>query len=66
MILYVETISPTRLNLQYTKAFSKRDKLKEFIALKMTDIITFLERNGKLAIYTGGNTHDIYSYIEMI
>ena len=48
------------------KALSKSDKLKAFVAPKMTDIITFLERNGKLAIYTGENTHDIYSYIEMI
>ena len=41
---------------------SKCDELKAFIALKMTDIITFIDNNGKLAIYKGLNIHVIYSY----
>ena len=37
-----ETVSPTRLIFHYTQALSKSDKLKAFIALKMTDIVTLL------------------------
>ena len=32
----------------------------------MTDLITFPEKNGKLAIYTGGDIHGIYCYLEII
>ena len=32
----------------------------------MTDLITFLDKNGKLAVYTGGNIHGIYRYLEII
>ena len=32
----------------------------------MIDIITFLDNNGKLAVYTGINIHGIYSYLEII
>ena len=44
-ILSGENVSPTRLLFQYTKALSKIDKLRYFIAPKMTDIITLLENN---------------------
>ena len=43
-----EIVSPTRLLFQYMKAFSKSDKRRTFIATKMTDIITFLDNNGKI------------------
>ena len=43
-----ETLSPTRLISHYMKAFSKRDKIKVFIAPKMTDLITFLYKNGNI------------------
>ena len=32
----------------------------------MTDLIKFLENNKKQAVYTGGNIHGIYFYLEMI
>ena len=56
-ILSGETISPTRLLFQYIKALSNIDKLKALIVLKMTDITTFLDKNRKPAVYTGGNIH---------
>ena len=65
-ILSGEIVSPTRLIFQYTKEFSKSDKLRDFIAPKMIDIITFLENNGKSDVYTGGDIHGIYRYIYMI
>ena len=40
-----ETFSPTRLLFQYMTALSKSDKLKAFIAPKMTNFITFLDNN---------------------
>ena len=48
------------------KALSKSDKLKSFIAPKMTDIITFLDNHGNSAIYTGVSIHGLYCYIEII
>ena len=48
------------------KALSKSDKLKGFIAPNMADLITFLDNNGKYAVYTGGNTNGIYCYLEII
>ena len=36
---------------QYMKALTKSEKLKAFIAPKMTDLITFLDKNGKSAAY---------------
>ena len=63
MILSGENVSPTRLILNYTKAFKNRDKLKAFIAPNMKDLIMFLDNNGKSAVYTGGNIHEICSYI---
>ena len=32
----------------------------------MIDIINFLDNNGKSAVYTGGDIHCIYRYLEMI
>ena len=32
----------------------------------MTDFTTFLENNGKYAVYTGGNIHGLYCDLEMI
>ena len=66
IILSGETISPTRLLFQYIKALPKSDKLKAFIAPKMTDLIKFLDNNVKLAVYIGGNIHGLYRYLEMI
>ena len=45
------------------KALSKSEKTKEFIAPNMTDIITFLDNNGKSAVYIGGNIRGIYCYL---
>ena len=46
IMLSGEIVSPTRLLLQYMKALTKSEKLKAFIAPKMTDLITFLDNNG--------------------
>ena len=48
------------------KALIKSEKLKAFIAPKMTDLITFIDKNGKSADYDGGDIHVIYRYLEMI
>ena len=32
----------------------------------MTDIITFLDDNGKSSVYKGGDIHGIYRYLEII
>ena len=48
------------------KAFSKSDKLKAFIATKMTDLINFLENNVKSDICKGGNINGLYLHLEMI
>ena len=42
------------------------DKLRALITPKMTYPITFLDNNGKCVVYTGGDIHGIYSYLEMI
>ena len=65
-MLYGETVSPTRLLFQHIKAFPKSDNLKASISPKMTDLTKFLDNNGKYAVYTGGDIHGIYWYIEMI
>ena len=49
----VENVSPTRLLLQYKKSFPKSDKLRAYIAPKITDLIIFLDNNGKTEIYKG-------------
>ena len=42
IVLSGETVYPTRLLFHYTKTLSKSDKIKAFIAHKMTYLITFL------------------------
>ena len=32
----------------------------------MTDIIVFLNNNSRASLYTGGNIHELYRYLEMI
>ena len=66
MMLSGEIVSPTRLLFWYMKALKKSEKIKAFIAPKMKDPITFLEKNRKSAVYEGGDIHGIYRYIEMI
>ena len=61
-----EIVSPTRLLFHYMKALTKSEKLRDFIAPKITDIITFLYNNGKSTVYTGGEINVIYRYLEMI
>ena len=61
-----EIVSPTRLLFHCTKELTKSEKLRAFIAPKMTDIITFLDNNGKYAVDTGGDIHGIYHYLKMI
>ena len=63
IMLYGESVSPTRLLSKYMKALTKGNKLKAFIAPKMKDLITFLEKNGKSAVYEGGDIHGIYRYL---
>ena len=65
-MLSVEIFSSTRLLFQYMKALSKSDKLRAFIAPKMTDLITFLDNKGEYAVHKGGYIHGIYRYIDMI
>ena len=48
IILAGEIVSPNRLLFQYIKALSKTDKLRSFIAPKMTDLITFLDKKENL------------------
>ena len=61
-----ENVSPTRLLFQYMKELSKSDKLRYLIAPKMTDLTASLDNNEKSAVYTGGDIHGIYSYLEII
>ena len=64
--LYGETVSPTRLIFRYMKKLLKSDKLKSFIAPKMTYLITFLDNNRKSTVYAGGSIHGLYRYLEII
>ena len=48
------------------KKLSNRDKLKASIAPKITHPIKLLENNRKYAVYTGGNIHVLYRYLEII
>ena len=48
------------------KALSKSEKLKASIAPNMADLITFLDDNKKLSVYTGENIDGIYRYLEII
>ena len=63
IIIFIETLSPTRLLFQYTKALSKIDKIKAFIDPKVTDIITFHDNNGNLDFCTWVNINELYHYI---
>ena len=63
IILYKETFSPTRLIFWYIQTLSKSDKLKAFIAPKITYLATFLDNNVKSAVYTGGNIRGTYRYL---
>ena len=66
IILPGEIVSPTRILFEYTKTLSNSDKIRAFIAPKMTDIIKFLDNNVKSAVYTGWNINGIYCYLETI
>ena len=46
-------------------SLTKSEKLRAFIAPKMTYLITFLDNNRKSAVYTGGDTNGIYRYLVM-
>ena len=59
IMLSGEIFFPTRLLFQYTKALRMSEKIRDFIVPKMTDSITFLEKNGKYTVYTGGDIHGI-------
>ena len=61
-----EIVSPTRLLFHYIKALKKSEKLRAFIAPKMTDLITFFDNNGKYDVYTGAEINGIYRYLEKI
>ena len=66
IMLSGEIFSPTRLIFQYMKALTKSEKQKSFIAPKMTDIITFIDKHDKSDVYDGGEIHGIYRYLEII
>ena len=66
IMLSGEIVFPTRLLIQYMKALTKSEKLKEFIAPKMTYLITFIDKNYKSTAYDEGYIHGIYRYLEMI
>ena len=66
IMLSGETFSPTILLLHYMKALTNSEKLKAFIAPKITDLITFIDKKGKSDVYDGGDIHGIYRYLEMI
>ena len=51
IMLSGENVYPTRLLFQYMKVLTKNEKLKAFIAPKMIDLIAFLDKNGKSAVY---------------
>ena len=61
-ILLVETVYPTRLLYQYIKALSKSDKLKVFIASKMTYLLTFLDNKNNVYIYKWWKIHGLKEY----
>ena len=52
-----EIVSPTRLLFQYMKSLTKSEKLRAFIAPTMTDLITFIDKNGKFDVYEGVGKH---------
>ena len=66
IMLSGEILSPTRIIFQYMKVLKNSDKPRAFIAPNMTYLITILDKNGKSAVYTGGDIHGIYHYLETI
>ena len=66
IILSGETVSPIRLIFQHMKALSNINKLKAFVATKMIDIIKFLEKNSKSAVYIGGYINGLIRYLGII
>ena len=66
IMLSEEIVSPTILLLQYMKALTNSEKLKAFMAPKITDLINFIDTKGKYAVYDGGDIHGIYHYLETI
>ena len=48
------------------KALKESEKLRSFIAPKMTYRINSLDKNGKSTVYTGGDINGIYHYLDMI
>ena len=52
IILSGEIVSPTRLLLQYMRELSKSDKVRDFIAPNITDIITLLKKTENLLYIT--------------
>ena len=61
-----EIVSPTIILFQYIKSLSNIDKLRAFIAPKMTYVINFSDNNVKSDVYTGWDIHGIYRYLEMV
>ena len=66
IMLSGEIVSPTRLLFQYMKALTNSEKLRAFIAPKMKNFITLLEKNVKSAVYEVGDIHGIYRYLDII
>ena len=48
------------------KELSNSDKIIAFISPNMIDLVTFPDNNRKSDVYTGGDIHGIYCYLEMI
>ena len=48
------------------KSLTNSEKLRVFIAPKMKDLITSLDKNGKSDVYEGGEIHVIYCYLDII
>ena len=61
-----ENVSYTRLLFRYTRAFSKKDKLKALIVTNITYLTTFIDNKDNSAVYTWVNIHGLYHPIEMI
>ena len=47
-------------------SFSNIDKLRAFVAPKITDLTTPLDNNRKSDLYKGGDIYGIYRYLEII
>ena len=66
IMFHGENLSPNIFLLQYTNTLPRSDKLRDFIATMMKYLITFLDNNGKYAVYTLGDIYGIYCYLDMI